>query len=129
VIEQNPAYGTAQTFNLQDIYSSFLAVCALATPRFTLTGQKQPRRGGSTGQRDEDSDKDHGRLEDDLRDTMIEHLHSEVEAGREESHRRGHIIAGLVVRLPPQIVLPRELPGEPETPRRGGKRLYHRSRP
>jgi hypothetical protein len=31
VIEQNPAYGTAQTFNLQDIYSSFLAVYALAT--------------------------------------------------------------------------------------------------
>jgi hypothetical protein len=80
-IEQNPAYRTAQTRNFQDVYPSFLAVYALMTPRFTPTSLKQPRRWGSAGQRDKDPDKDHGRLEDDLRDTMTEHLHSKVEAG------------------------------------------------
>jgi hypothetical protein len=50
---------------------------------------------------------------------MIEHLHSEVEAWREESRRREHIIAGLVVRLPSQIEPPRELPGAPEMPAGG----------
>ena len=115
-IEQNPAYGTAQPFTLQDIHPPLLAVYALVTPRFTPTSLKKRRLGGSAWQCDEGPDKDHGSLKDDLRDTMIEHLHSQVEVWREGSRHKDNISAGLFVRLPPQIESPRELPGAPETP-------------
>ncbi len=45
---------------------------------------------------------DHG----DLRDALIAELRAEVEAWREESRRKDHIIAGLVERLPPQLEAP-----------------------
>jgi excisionase family DNA binding protein len=48
----------------------------------------------------------------DARDQLIEHLRSEVEAWREESRRKDHIIAGLVERLPPQLEPPREQPAD-----------------
>jgi hypothetical protein len=47
-------------------------------------------------------------LSGDPRDQLIAQLQSEVEAWREESRRKDHIIAGLVERLPPQIEAPSE---------------------
>jgi hypothetical protein len=49
----------------------------------------------------------------DPRDQLIMQLQSEVEAWREESRRKDHIIAGLVERLPPQLEPPR---GEGSSP-------------
>jgi hypothetical protein len=49
----------------------------------------------------------------DPRDQLIAQLQSEVEAWREESRRKDHIIAGLVERLPPQLEAPR---GEESSP-------------
>jgi hypothetical protein len=44
---------------------------------------------------------------------LIEHLRSEVEAWREESRRKDHIIAGLIERLPPQLEAPQASPQVP----------------
>ncbi len=49
----------------------------------------------------------------DPREQLIAQLRSEVEAWREESRRKDHIIAGLVERLPPQLEAPRDQPPEP----------------
>ena len=54
-----------------------------------------------------------GHHDGDLRDHLIAELRAEVEAWREESRRKDHIIAGLVERLPPQIEAPREARGSP----------------
>src|SRR5215217_2219134 len=50
-------------------------------------------------------------LGSDPRDQLIAQLRDEVEAWREESRRKDHIIAGLVERLPPAL----EAPESPET--------------
>jgi hypothetical protein len=50
----------------------------------------------------------------DPRDQLIAQLREEVEAWREESRRKDHIIAGLVERLPPAIEAP-------SPSRRGGR--------
>jgi hypothetical protein len=52
-------------------------------------------------------------LREDPRDVLIAQLQSEVEAWREESRRKDHIIAGLVERIPPQLEPP---PAERESP-------------
>jgi hypothetical protein len=49
----------------------------------------------------------------DHRDQLIAQLQSEVEAWREESRRKDHIIAGLVERLPPQLEAPASERSEP----------------
>ncbi len=53
-------------------------------------------------------------LVDELRDRVAD-LQAEVEAWREESRRKDHIIAGLVERLPPQIEPPQEARESPES--------------
>jgi hypothetical protein len=62
----------------------------------------------------------------DPRDQLIAQLRDEVEAWREESRRKDHIIAGLVERLPPQLAAPSEPSESPQTateePERAGYR-------
>ena len=57
-------------------------------------------------------------LGSDPRDQLIAQLRDEVEAWREESRRKDHIIAGLVERLPPAI----EAPGTPQSASEGEER-------
>jgi hypothetical protein len=60
------------------------------------------------------TDSVHGlQVGEDPRDLLIAQLQSEVEAWREESRRKDHIIAGLVERIPPQLEPP---PAERESP-------------
>ena len=51
-------------------------------------------------------------LGSDPRDQLIAQLRDEVEAWREESRRKDHIIAGLVERLPPALEAPSQEPRE-----------------
>jgi hypothetical protein len=58
-----------------------------------------------------------GSGKEDPRERLIAELRAEVEAWREESRRKDHIIAGLVERLPPQLEAPKGEESSPYEPR------------
>ncbi len=85
------------------------------------------------GSRDEHTGPSRETARDESRDAyvsaleeQVRFLRAELEARREESRRKDHIIAGLVQRVPPQLEAPRDEPGAPETVRQDAGRVEDR---